>query len=377
MIDCLLVAQLVATLFLLAVLSRAEWRAGDFLKLLVPLVTATVIAKFPIGGVLPTLAWVSTPFLLAWEKSPKRFEFFFYGTNFYYQLLSSLLFVAASVFDGRYTPELYLLAVWIRLGAFPFHAGAISVATRDGLAIAVPVLLSPAAFLALLRYVEPDAGAMNFVVIRGVTVFGAVYLAGLGLVQTNRRAWLAIVYQATTAIGFFAFFSGAESVRMAVWHWSFCVAAFTGLAVVIWLLDSRVGNAAGGWAGNCPGLASFFLVFALIISGIPGGFSFISEELLLTRAFAVGKVEGSLLVTALGVTLISSYRMFARIFLGNPQPVVEGIDLLRRERFAMALLLLILIAPVFFAGRISRQTIWEHARSKHEMPRTVFTVNRR
>lgn len=100
-----------------------------------------------------------------------------------------------------------------------------------------------------------------------------------------------------------------------------------------------------GLGSRFPDLAVCYLVCVLSLVGFPGTLGFIQEEIMLGEGLEHHAVLIGVIAVALTLNGFSGFRLFARIFYGQP---VEGRDteigLSLRERAVLLLILVLIVA---------------------------------
>jgi NADH-quinone oxidoreductase subunit M len=99
-----------------------------------------------------------------------------------------------------------------------------------------------------------------------------------------------------------------------------------------------------GLAVRAPRLATFFLLSGLALVGLPGTLGYCGEDLLFHGVQEQHPIVGILLLIATALNAINLIRLYSILFLGVlPKNVIEIPDALPRERWPLALLLVIIV----------------------------------
>jgi NADH-quinone oxidoreductase subunit M len=178
-------------------------------------------------------------------------------------------------------------------------------------------------------------------------VIGLLYFAVLlfGELRLKRiSAYVYLTHASVTAI--VLSFASGSALPLEMQEANFLLGT-SGLWITASLLASRLGvegvRSANGLNSLFPGVGVCYLAATLSLVGFPGTLGFFSEELLL------GELSHNipvliLVLTALGLNGYSCFRLFGRVFGGVNNDVPAGsLDLLLRERFALAGVVLLLI----------------------------------
>ena len=243
------------------------------------------------------------------------------------------------------------LACAVVVGLFPFHGWVVPFLGAPRSSIFLPLLCVEMGLLFFFRVYAPVVTQFmsHSYLLMIVPVIGLIYSALLffgeqrlkripGYLYLSHVCLMALSTSGFEAMGLTTSMIDGVNVLLAV----------LGLLGVCSLLTSRFGVrgvlAPSGLGALFPELAVCYLVCVLSLVGFPGTLGFIEEEVTLGQglehhAFLVG-------VVALALTLngFSGFRLFARIFYGQP---VEGKDpetaLSLRERAVIILILALIV----------------------------------
>jgi formate hydrogenlyase subunit 3/multisubunit Na+/H+ antiporter MnhD subunit len=251
------------------------------------------------------------------------------------------------------------LASAVVVGLFPFHGWVVPFLGAPRSTVFLPLLCIETGMLFFFRLYAPIVSefmsdSMALIIL---PVIGLVYASLLFFSEQRLKRIPGYLYLSHVSLMALSA-SGFESTGMtiAMLDGVNVVIAVLGLLGVCSLLTSRFGVrgvlAPSGLGSLFPELAVCYLVCVLSLVGFPGTLGFIEEEITLGQglehhAFLVG-------IVALALTLngFSGFRLFARIFYGQP---FEGRDpetaLSLRERGVIFLILALIvlngIAPAF------------------------------
>jgi NADH-quinone oxidoreductase subunit M len=189
----------------------------------------------------------------------------------------------------------------------------------------------------------------------------ALYAALLALVDRQPRrllALLAVSQSSFLLVGLES--SNADGIAGALVHWQVVAVATTLLASVFTALEARLGTDFEekrylGLALGAPRLAVFFLIGGLSLVGLPLTLGFIGEDLLLHGTLTRHPHFGFVLPIVTAMNAFSVLRLFARLFLGHPDPEARAIaDALPRERWVMTMAVLFLLIGGILPGPLTR-----------------------
>lgn len=266
-----------------------------------------------------------------------------------------------------------VLAVALRKGLFPFHSWVVASFEHGPL---LPTALLFNGHLGALLIARSEAAALpDFAhhVLDWLSIAALVtaLIASLrSCVEKRPRRLLAFVCisQASFILAGLAT-ANAEGITGALIHWLVVTAASSGLIAIVRILEVRVMDVTNpesnlGLAVKAPRLATFFLICALALIGLPGTLGYCAEDLLFHGALQSHPFLGIALLVATAFNAINLIRLFGVLFLGVlPKHVIDIPDALPRERWPLAACIFFLIAGGIFPGRI----IPWRAHAAHEM----------
>ena len=373
--DVLLVEELNAPLLLLAALlflltalatSRIRVRRFSFTWMLASeaILLATLGCKEPWGLVaLLSIGTLPPYFELRARNRPRRVFALHMGLYVVLLVVGWSLVEMEGVRSQHSWPALLplLFAIFIRSGLFPFHCWMTDLFEHATFGSAILFVAPMAGAYAAVRLVLPIAPDWALHGIGLVSLFTALYCAGMALVQREGRRFFCFVFLSHSAlvlVGMDTIASASEKDGVIGLTGGLCVwlsvgLALAGFGLTLRALESRHGRLSltryHGLYDYTPTLAVGFLLTGLASLGFPGTFGFFGTELLVegavaSYAFNVGLVVG--LVAALnGLAVVRAYFL---LFTGTKHvssvPLVIG----RRERVTVLVLaLLILLGGLF------------------------------
>lgn len=247
---------------------------------------------------------------------------------------------------------LLLVAIAIRKGIFPFHSWIPALCQQRG-PLPLALLNAPqvGAFV-LVRVVIPlfpDTIAGALPLLGRVALLAVLYGALLGLAARDlRRAygWLVVSQSSLVLVGLEC--TSVDGITGGLTLWISVGLALTGLALAIASVEARVGqrsfDARLGLAARAPWLAAAFVILGLAAVGLPGTLGFIAEDLLVHGVLESYPGVGVVIVLATAANGYGLLRAFMRTFYGPPPAGLAVGDVLGRERFALTVLVLLLVA---------------------------------
>jgi NADH:ubiquinone oxidoreductase subunit 4 (subunit M) len=260
---------------------------------------------------------------------------------------------------------LLCLASAIVAGLFPFHAWVVPFLGAPRSTVFLPLLCIEMGMIFFLRIYAPVVSqyyreSSFFIWLPAV---GLVYAALLFFGERRLKRIPAYLYlshislMSLSSIGF-----GQMGVTVSLLDAVNVLVAILGLMGVCALLTSRFGVrgvlAPSGLGALFPELAVCYLVCVLSLVGFPGTLGFINEEVMLGQGLEHHSLMVALIAVALTLNGFSSFRLFARIFYGQP---FGGRDpetaLLVRERVVIFLILALIVvngmAPAFLVQALT------------------------
>ena len=260
--------------------------------------------------------------------------------------------VAVTVRGDQITAAFVLstVAVAMRAGAMPFHAGIVSLCDRAPLVQTQQLASTIALVFIHLRFVDhhDEAIALAPMIVR----FGAAVALAAALMSTVQRD-LRGFFRSTTAVhgGMVVAALGAASLHNYAAALLVTVSAglgLGGLGIMIESLEERVGavlyGRTSGRVQAFPRLASAFALFGAASVAMPGTVGFVADDLLLHTLWMESPVGTVVMILASAMLAVSTLICYANVFLGRAATLLAP-DLVPRERVvavALAALLLVL-----------------------------------
>ena len=254
-------------------------------------------------------------------------------------------------------------AIFIRIGIAPFHCW-------------MTDLFEHATFGTALLFVAPMVGAFAAVrlvlpvapdwVLRGiglVSLFTALYAAGMALVQNEGRRFFCYVFLSHSALVLVGVDTipiierGGQEVSLigltgGLVVWLSGGLALTGFGLTLRALEARHGRLSltryHGLYEYTPILAVCFLLTGLASLGFPATFGFLGAEMLVDGAVEALPYVGIAIVIVAALSGIAVVKAYFVLFTGTRHISSVALALAPRERFAVLLLaLLILLGGLF------------------------------
>lgn len=258
------------------------------------------------------------------------------------------------------------LAIALRKGIFPLHTWPAS-ALEKGPLLPTALLVNGHLGAFLLARVGlplyPAITRESLPWLSDLALFTAALAALAAVAERSPRRLLGLVLVSQASM----VLTGLESLTPegatgALVHWMVVATATTGLVGVYQALQNRVdqlGQRPGflGLGNVAPRLSVFFLVCGLALVGMPGTLGFAAEDLLLQGTLDSHPWIGLALPISTALNAFNIFRLFARLFMGRPILASTGaptgaLDALPRERWALAAIVIFLVAGGLFPGQL-------------------------
>jgi NADH-quinone oxidoreductase subunit M len=253
----------------------------------------------------------------------------------------------------------FFVAFAVKASLFPFHTWLPDAASeaRPTSAILLVGAMDPAGAYGMIRYclqLFPNAAHFFTPLVLVLAVIGVVYgaLAAIGQKDVLRLlAYASVSHFGLIVLGIFAMTSQAQvgATFYMVTAGLSMGALFLLAGVMIARRGSRGIDDFGGVYKVAPVLGGTFLVACLSGLALPGLATFASEFLVLLGTFSRYPVAAGIATTGIVLATVYMLWMYQRTMTGPRTPAAEKIrDLGRRERWAVAPLILLLIVLGLF-----------------------------
>ena len=215
-----------------------------------------------------------------------------------------------------------IAAVLVRSGCVPVHCWMTDLFENATLGTALLYVTPMAGAYAAVRLVLPVAPDWALQAIALLSLFTAVYAAGMALVQREARRFFVYLFLSHSSLVLI----GLEVVTPIGLTGGLCVwlsvgLSLAGFGLTLRALESRTGRLSlvdyHGLYEHTPSLATFFLLTGLASIGFPGTVGFIGAELLVEGATDVYPYVGMLVVFAAALNGIAVLHAYFRLFTGT------------------------------------------------------------
>lgn len=345
---------------------------GSLLYLLTCLATLrTKVRRFSFSGALVQLACLlatlscRTPWmliaLLALRTVPPYLELRVRRKSVrvyvvHMSVFAALLVVGQALLDaagaettvGLIGIALLTAAVLIRSGIVPLHCWITDLFEHASFGTALLFVTPMVGAYAAVRLVLPVAPdwALHLIVL--VSLFTAVYAAGMALVQHEARRFFCYLFlshsslvlvglETTTPVGL----TGALMV------WISVGLSLAGFGLTLRAMEARTGRLSlddfHGLYEHTPSLAAFFLLTGLASVGFPGTIGFVGSELVVEGAVLIYPFVGMAVVLAAALNGIAIVQVYFRIFTGARHLATFSLRTRAPERIAVLALAALII----------------------------------
>jgi NADH-quinone oxidoreductase subunit M len=281
---------------------------------------------------------------------------------------------AADAAPPLWAIALLIGAVLVRSGIVPAHCWMTDLfehATFGTALLFVTPMVGAYAAVRLLLPIAPDWALRSFALI---SLFTAVYAAGMALVQREARrffAYLLLSHSSLVLVGLEI--ATPVGLTGALCLWMSVGLALTGFGLTLRSVEARKGRLLlseyHGLYEHMPSLAAFFLVTGLASIGFPGTIGFVGAELLVEGAVDVYPLVGMAVVVAAALNGIAVVQAYLRIFTGARHYPSISLQSRGSERVAV-----LTLAVLIFGGGIFPQP---GLSSRHHAAREVIEARRR
>ncbi|MEQ1728130.1 MAG: proton-conducting transporter membrane subunit [Vicinamibacterales bacterium] len=247
------------------------------------------------------------------------------------------------------------LAIAVRAGVLPFHAGVASLCDRAPLVQTQQLASTVALVFVHLRFVDhhDEAIALAPIIVR-FGAFACLAAALMSTVQKDLRGF----FRSTTSMhgGMVLAALGAASLHNYAAALLVTVSAslaIGGLGTMVASLEARVGpvvyGGTRGLAQALPRLATAFALLAAAGVAVPGSVGFVADDLLLHALWRHSPASTVVVILSASMLAVSTLICYSHVFLGRPTAVLAP-DLLPRERVVAVLLVLVILLLGFAPG---------------------------
>jgi NADH-quinone oxidoreductase subunit M len=243
---------------------------------------------------------------------------------------------------------LLMLAVLVRNGVFPFHVWIPDLFSRATFGTAMLFVLPMPGVYAAMRLLLPVAPDWALRGIALMSLFTALYGAGLALVQKEARRFYAYLFLSNSSLVLVGLeLATPIGLTGSLSLWLSVGLALGGFGLTLRAVEARIGpfdlTEFRGLYEHMPALAGFFLLTGLASVGFPGTFGFVGAELIVDGAVQFYPLAGMAVVTTSALNGIAILMAYLRIFTGTQHRASISLQILPPERFAVLTLTLLIL----------------------------------
>lgn len=244
-------------------------------------------------------------------------------------------------------------AVLLRSGIVPLHCWMTDLFEHASFGTALLFVTPMVGVYAAVRLLLPIAPDWALRSIALISLFTAVYAAGMSLVQKDGRRFFCYLFLSHSSLVLVGMeIATPIGLTGALCLWISVGLALTGFGLTLRSIEARTGKVSlaefQGLYEHTPTLAAFFLITGLASIGFPGTIGFVGAELLLEGAVDVYPWVGLAVVLAAALNGIAVLQAYFKIFTGKRYfPTISMQSRLPERIAVLALAALILGGGVF------------------------------
>jgi NADH-quinone oxidoreductase subunit M len=217
---------------------------------------------------------------------------------------------------------LLIAAVLLRSGIVPLHCWMTDLFEHASFGASLLFITPMVGVYSAVRLLLPIAPEWALRSIALISLFTAVYAAGMALVQREGRRFFCYLFLSHSSLVLVGLeIATPIGLTGSLCLWISVALALTGFGLTLRSIESRTGRISlteyHGLYEHTPTLAAFFLITGLASIGFPGTIGFVGAELLLEGAVDVYPWVGLLVVLAAALNGIAVLKAYFRIFTGK------------------------------------------------------------
>lgn len=240
-------------------------------------------------------------------------------------------------------------AVLMRNGVVPLHCWITDLFENATLGTALLFVTPMTGAYAAMRILMPIASEWGLQSIAILSLFTAVYAAGMALVQHETRRFFCYLFLSQASL----VLVGLETVTAigltgALCLWVSVAISMFGFGLTLSSVEARAGRLSldsyHGLYSHVPALATLFLLTGLSSIGFPGTLGFVGAELLVEGAVGAFPVVGVLVVVAGALNGIAVMYAYFRLFTGTEHHTSISLKARWAEKIVILVLCFLLVA---------------------------------
>jgi NADH-quinone oxidoreductase subunit M len=253
---------------------------------------------------------------------------------------------------------LLLAAVLVRSGTVPFHLWVADLCENGTFGNSLLYVTPLTGAYVAVRLVLPIAPDWVLAGLGYVSLFTALYAAGMATVQTDARRFFAYLFLSHASLILVGMqLHTSISLTGSLSLWVSVVLSLGGLGLTLRALEARLGRLSlaeyRGLYEHSPALAVCFMLTGLASVGFPGTMGFVASEMLLTGVVEANPLMGVVTVFAAALNGIAILRAYLLLFTGRRHTSAVSLAITSRERFAV----LTLAALILLGGLLPQASV--------------------
>jgi NADH-quinone oxidoreductase subunit M len=243
---------------------------------------------------------------------------------------------------------LLITAILLRSGIAPLHGWMTDLFEHASFGRALLFVTPMVGVYAAVRLLLPIAPGWALRSIAFISLFTAVYAAGMALVQREARrffCYLLLSHSSLVLVGLEI--ATPIGLTGALCLWISVGLALTGFGLVLRSIEARIGRVSltefHGLYEHTPALAAFFLLTGLASIGFPGTIGFVGAELLVEGVVEVYPWMGMAVVLAAALNGIAMLQAYFRVFTGKRYFPTISLQSRWPERIAVLVLAVLIL----------------------------------
>ena len=246
-----------------------------------------------------------------------------------------------------------LVAILVRCGTVPAHCWVTDWFEHASLGIALLFVVALSGVYAAVRLVLPIGPGWVLQSIGLLSLFTAVYAAGMATVQRETRRFFAHLFLSLSSLVLVGLELHTElSLTASLCLWFSVILSLGGFGLTLRALEARFGRLSltefHGLYEHSPTLAVCFLLTGLACVGFPGTLGFISTELLVDGAVEASPSIGMIVIAAGALNGIAVLRAYFFLFTGARHVSSVSLGITLRERAAVLTLSVLILGGGLF-----------------------------
>lgn len=240
----------------------------------------------------------------------------------------------------------------LRCGIFPLHGWMADLYQRATFGTALLFATPLTGAYGVMRLVFPIAEPWALQSIALLSLFSALYAAGLAMVQSDARRFFCYLFVSHSAL----LLVGLEmatpiGLTGAMCVWTAIGISMHGFGLALRCVEARTGrlslNQFHGLYKHTPFLGGMFLLTGLASIGFPGTVGFIGTELLIESVIDVYPLIGFTVVIAAAINGISVVRAYFQVFTGTVHRGTTSMGCRPQERATILLIVMLNVVGGF------------------------------